>query len=283
MRLHRRLALVLTATLVATAAAVVAPVTTAQAAAPATGRYTPITTTRVWSGSLTTTPKVVPIAGLAGVPANATAVVVNVEVKSPTAAGYLRVTPAGRDATVATQDFAAGQTIANLVTVRLAGGKIQAKLSRGSANGYFDVAGYYADGSGATYTPLNASRVFGGTVGTSPTKVPLAGKGGVPSNATAVVVNTQVSGPTAAGYVRVTPAGQDPGVVTQLFGAGQSLSNLAIVKLVNGAVQVKLSKGSATVYLDVAGYYSASTTGSVFVPIDTTRAYGGTITSTHRT
>ncbi|WP_416396092.1 MULTISPECIES: hypothetical protein [unclassified Curtobacterium] len=283
MRLHRRLALVLTATLVATAAAVVAPVTTAQAAAPTTGRYTPITTTRVWSGSLTTTPKVVPIAGLAGVPANATAVVVNVEVKSPTAAGYLRVTPAGRDATVATQDFAAGQTIANLVTVRLAGGKIQAKLSRGSANGYFDVAGYYADGSGATYTPLNASRVFGGTVGTSPTKVPLAGKGGVPSNATAVVVNTQVSGPSAAGYVRVTPAGQDPGVVTQLFGAGQSLSNLAIVKLVNGAVQVKLSKGSATVYLDVAGYYSASTTGSVFVPIDTTRAYGGTITSTTRT
>lgn len=288
MRLRRHAALVRIALTTAVAVVVagltvVAPATVAQAAAPATGRYTPITTTRVWSGGLTTTPKVVPIAGRAGIPTTATAVVVNVEVKAPTAAGYLRVTPAGRDATVATQDFAAGQTIANLVTVKLAGGGIQAKVSRGSANGYFDVAGYYADGSGATYTPLDATRVFGGKVGTTPTKVTLGGRGGVPTNATAVVVNTQVSGPTAAGYVRVTPAGQDPGVVTQLFGAGQSLSNLAIVKLSGGAAQVKLSKGSATVYLDVAGYYSASTTGSVFVPIDTTRAYGGTIGTTSQT
>ncbi|MBT1621621.1 hypothetical protein KK101_02850 [Curtobacterium flaccumfaciens pv. oortii] len=280
MRLHRRLALALTTALVATAVAVVVPVSTAQAAAPTTGRYTPIDTTRVWSGGLTTTPKVVRIAGNAGVPANATAVVVNVEVAKPTAAGYVRVTPAGKDATVATQDFAAGQTIANLVTVRLVDGSIQAKLSAGTANGYFDVAGYYADGSGATYTPLDAARVFSGTVGTTPVPVPLAGLAGVPADATAVAVNVEVSGPTAAGYVRVTPAGQDPQVVTQLYSAGQSLSNLAIVKLVDGAAQVKLSKGTGTVYMDVAGYYSNASTGSVFVPIDTTRAFAGAVSTT---
>ncbi|ROS63782.1 hypothetical protein EDF42_2036 [Curtobacterium sp. PhB172] len=280
MRLHRRLALALTTALVATAVAVVVPVSTAQAAAPTTGRYTPIDTTRVWSGGLTTTPKVVRIAGNAGVPANATAVVVNVEVAKPTVAGYVRVTPAGKDATVATQDFAAGQTIANLVTVRLVNGSIQAKLSAGTANGYFDVAGYYADGSGATYTPLDAARVFSGTVGTTPVPVPLAGLAGVPADATAVAVNVEVSGPTAAGYVRVTPAGQDPQVVTQLYSAGQSLSNLAIVKLVDGAAQVKLSKGTGTVYMDVAGYYSNASTGSVFVPIDTTRAFAGAVSTT---
>jgi hypothetical protein len=281
MRLHRRLALALTTALVATAVAVVAPVSTAQAAAPTTGRYTPIDTTRVWSGALTTSPKVVKIAGNAGVPANATAVVVNVEVAKPTAAGYVRVTPAGKDATVATQDFAAGQTIANLVTVRLVNGSIQAKLSKGTASGYFDVAGYYADGSGATYTPLDAARVFGATVGTTPTQVPLAGRAGIPADATAVAVNVQVSNPTVAGYVRVTTAGQDPSVVTQLYSAGQALSNLAIVKLSDdGAAQVKLSKGSGTVYMDVAGYYSNSSTGSVFVPIDTTRAFAGSVSAT---
>ncbi|MDP4335221.1 hypothetical protein Q7F20_17760, partial [Curtobacterium sp. A7_M15] len=280
MRLHRRLALVLTTALVATAVAVVAPVTAAQAA-PTTGRYTPIDTTRVWSGALTTSPKVVKIAGTAGVPSNATAVVVNVEVAKPTAAGYVRVTPAGKDATVATQDFSAGQTIANLVTVRLVNGSIQAKLSKGTASGYFDVAGYYADGSGATYTPLDAARVFGATVGTTPTPVPLAGRAGIPADATAVAVNVQVSNPTAAGYVRVTTAGQDPSVVTQLYSAGQALSNLAIVKLSDdGAAQVKLSKGSGTVYMDVAGYYSNSSTGSVFVPIDTTRAFAGSVSAT---
>lgn len=282
MRLRRRIALVLTAAVVASGLAVVAPATVAQAAAPTTGRYTPIDTTRVWSGGLSTTPKVVKITGSA-VPASATAVVVNVEIAAPTAAGYVRVTPAGKDATVATQDFAAGQTIANLVTVRLVNGSVQAKLSKGTANGYFDVAGYYADGAGATYTPLDATRVFGGTVGTAPTPVTLAGVGGIPQDATAVVVNAQVSGPTSAGYVRVTPAGQDPTVVTQLYGKGQALANLAIVKLVDGAVQVKVKAGTATVYLDVAGYYSASSTGSVFVPLDTTRAYGGTIGNTTRT
>ncbi|MCS5517781.1 hypothetical protein [Curtobacterium flaccumfaciens] len=280
MRLHRRLALVLTTALVATGVAVVAPATAADAAAPATGRYTPIDTTRVWSGALGTTPKAVKIAGSAGVPTNATAVVVNVEVAKPTAAGYVRVTPAGKDATVATQDFAAGQTIANLVTVRLVNGSIQAKLSAGTASGYFDVAGYYADGAGATYTPLDAARVFSGPVGTNPVPVPLAGRGGIPADATAVAVNVEVSGPTTAGYVRVTPAGQDPQVVTQLYSAGQSLSNLAIVKLVGGAAQVKLSKGSGTVFMDVAGYYSNASTGSVFVPIDTTRAFAGAVSTT---
>ncbi|MEK6310827.1 MAG: hypothetical protein V4755_08970, partial [Curtobacterium sp.] len=192
--------------------------------------------------------------------------------------------PAGKDATVATQDFAAGQTIANLVTVRLVDGSVQAKLSKGTANGYFDVAGYYADGSGATYTPLDATRVFGGTVGTTPTVVPLAGVSGVPADATAVAVNVQVSSPSAAGYVRLTTAGQDPSVVTQLFGKGQALANLAIVKLsADGAAQVRLNTGSATVHLDVSGYYSASSSGSVFVPLDTTRAYGGTIGSTTQT
>jgi hypothetical protein len=285
--LHRTalvaLATALVAVVLVTLGLVAAPPSPAHAAAPSTGRYVPVDTTRVWSGSVGTTPRVVPIAGRAGVPAAATAVVVNVEVGSPTAAGYVRVTPAGVDASVATQEFSAGQTISNLATVKLAKGGVQVKLSAGSGTVFMDVSGYYVDGAGATYTPVDAARVFRQPVGTTPVRVPLAGTGGVPVYATAVAVNTQVEATTANGYVRVTPAGQDPQVASQVFTRGTAVSNLVIVKLVGGAAQVRVSSGTATVSMDVSGYYTNADTGSVFVPIDTTRAFAGPVGTTPRT
>ena len=191
-RLHHLFVLGLGIVLVVTGLVVVAP-GAAEAAAPTTGRYFPVATARAFSGTVGTTPKVVTIAGRNGVPAGATAVVLNVEVDVPTRAGYVRVTPAGSDPSVATQEFRAGQTISNLTTVKLTGGKVQTKLSAGSATVHFDVSGYYGSGAGSTYTPVDAARVFAGSkVGTSPVRVPLAGTGGVPSNATAVAVNVAV-------------------------------------------------------------------------------------------
>lgn len=257
--------------------------TPASVPAPSTGRYVPLDTTRVWSGSVGTSPTVVTVAGTGGVPADATAVVVNVEVSNPTTAGYVRVTPRGSDPRVATQAFSAGQSIANLSTVKLVQGGVQVKLSSGTGTVFLDVSGYYVDGQGATYTPLDAQRVFGGTVGTTPVRVPLAGLGGVPAGATAVAVNTQVQDTTANGYVRVTPAGRDAQVAAQVFTRGTAISNLVIVRLVDGAAQVKVSSGTATVFMDVSGYYEDSDSGSVFVPIDTTRAYSGPVTTTPRT
>jgi hypothetical protein len=77
----------------------------------------------------------------------------------------------------------------------------------------------------------------------------------VPADATAVVVNTEVFGRTGAGYVRVTPFGQDAQVASQEFGRGQTISNLVVVKLNQGKVQVKVSAGMARILMDVAGYY----------------------------
>ena len=283
MRLQHRLALVLTALVVATGIAAVGPAGTAAAAAPTTGRFTPLDTTRVWSGSVPTTATVIPIAGHGGVPANATAVVVNVEVENPTAAGTARVTPAGVSSGVTSQAYRKGQTVSALQTVRLVGGKVQVQLSAGKATVYLDVSGYYANGSGATFTPLNAARVFAKKVGTTPTKVPLAGRAGIPSTATAVAVNTEVGTPSANGYVRVTPAGKDARVAAQVFTKGTTISNLVIVKLVGGAAQVKVSSGTATVFMDVAGYYANTSTGSVYVPVNPVRAASTSLTTTPRT
>jgi hypothetical protein len=278
--------MLLAAVLVATGAAV-AGLTPAEAAPAATavqaGRYSPVPAARIFGGTVGTTPRVVPVAGVAGVPADATAVVLNVQVSGATADGYVRVTPAGSDPQVATQIVRAGEPVSNLATVRLAAGGVQVKLSKGSGTVFFDVSGYYGPSGGSTYTPLDAARAFGATVGTTPVQVPLAGTAGVPQDATAVAVNVETKAQTADGYVRVTAAGQDPQVATQVFRRGGAISNLVVTGLTGGAAQVKVSRGTATVYMDVVGYYSRSASGSVFVPITTTRVATTALGTTPRT
>jgi len=119
---------------------------------PDTSWFTGVATARAFDGTVSTTPVPIQIAGTAGVPSNATAVVVNTEVFQPSAAGYVRVTHFSSDASVAVQEFTAGQTISNLVTVKLVNGKIQAKVSAGTARVLMDMSGYYSDGSGSSFT-----------------------------------------------------------------------------------------------------------------------------------
>ena len=105
-------------------------------------------------------------------------------------------------------------------------------------------------------------REFSGTVATTARTVSVAGLAGVPSTATAVAINAEVYQPSTAGYLRLTPAGQDPVVATQEFGKGQTISNLVIAKVVGVKVQLKVSAGTAQVLLDVAGYYLDGSSGS---------------------
>jgi hypothetical protein len=125
-------------------------------ATPATGQvtvisgdtYQPLAQARVFSsGSAPLVAGVdrdVQVSGLGGVPVGADAVLVNVEVQNPSSAGYVRVTPGGTSSSTAVQQFVKGQTISNLVAVKLsASGKIRLHVSAGSATVFADVAGYY--------------------------------------------------------------------------------------------------------------------------------------------
>lgn len=260
-----------------------------RAATAATGSgYVPVPQIRIWEGVVTTKPTVIPIRGTVTPFANA--VVINTEIAGPSDAGYLRVTPAGTDPQVATQVFAKGQRISNSVTVKMSDDNaIQAKVSRGTARVYIDLLGYYDEGGGSRYHAVPNARVFGGTVGTTPTRVQLAGRGGVPADAESVVVTVGLQSQTADGYVRVTPAGRDPQVSTQTYTRSTAISATTIVHLNaggledQGAAQVKVSRGTSTVYFDVVGYYSHSFGGAEFFPVDTVRAFAGTQTTTVRT
>jgi hypothetical protein len=208
-------------------------------------------------------------------PTGAASIVLTLTVTNPTLAGYLTVYPDGfaRPAT-SNIDFAAGQTIANTVVVRVgAGGRIRLFYGAGTGSVQLvaDTAGYYTSGtptdSGA-FQVVAAQRIMdtrsglGGaraSLGATATRVlTVGGVGGVPAGARAVVLNVGVFGATANGSVTVFPrSGPRPGTSNVSFIAGQARSGLTIVP-VSPAGQVSLFNGSTrpvNAVVDVLGYY----------------------------
>src|SRR5207249_6101048 len=86
------------------------------------------------------------VAGSGGVPlTGAKAVIINVTVTNPTAASFLTLYPTGGSLPVASDlNFVAGQTVPNLVVVKLsAGGQINIYNGFGSTDVIVDVEGWF--------------------------------------------------------------------------------------------------------------------------------------------
>lgn len=256
-------------------------------AEPATGSaglFTPITPARAYDSREATRGKGKPLgpgevrrvllAGVAGVPAaGVAAVVANVTAVTPTASGYLTVWPAGSTRPPTSNvSFAAAQTVPNLVTVPLgADGSVDVYNHAGSTHLVVDVTGFYAttDGpAGSRFTAVAPQRLLDTRDGTGSSATPvaggerrdvvIAGRGGVPAGSTAVTVNVTVTNPTASGFLTVTPAGESSAVSSLNFIAGQTVANLAVVKLSgDGRLSAFNHSGAVDVIFDVVGYYSA--------------------------
>lgn len=95
---------------------------------------------------------------------------------------------------------------------------------------------------------------------------------GVPTDATAVVVNIIAVDPLGAGFLTVWPAGTPQPLASTLnMVAHRTVTNNATVALgAGGAVSVAVGATSAYVVLDVQGYY-AQASGAAFVPVIPTR------------
>jgi hypothetical protein len=220
------------------------------------------------------------------------AVVLNVTVTNPTAPSYVTVWPTGQPRPTASNiNFKAGQTLPNLVTVKVgSNGQVSLFNGGGSTDLIADVAGYYGDGSGAvagsTFVPESPHRLLdtrsgpshvgpivgpiqGGTVN----NLPIAGVNGgvVPTGAAAVVLNVTVTSPTAGSYLTVYPQGASRPTASNLnFTAGQTIPNLVVVQLGdNGGVSFFNAGGSVQVIVDLEGYFTAAgdPTGARFFPV----------------
>ena len=94
------------------------------------------------------------VAGVGGVPADATAVVLNVTATDVSTASYVTATPSGGVIPTASNlNVTAGQTIANLVTVQVgAGGSVDLYNAHGQVDLVADVVGYYVTAPGDGFT-----------------------------------------------------------------------------------------------------------------------------------
>jgi len=212
--------------------------------------------------------------GAHGVPANAKAVVMNIAGTDTAASGYLGVYGHGT-AYPGTSDsnWAAGQTVSNLVTVPVTDGKVVLHNgSAGSADFVADVVGYYRDFSAASaVVPTAQTRVLdtrtgagtGGRIAEIPAhgtiRLTLAGRNDVPpTGATAAALNLTVTHQTKSGYVTAYPDGTTRPAASALnFGATGSTADAALVPVgTDGSID--LYNGSTApidLVADQSGYY----------------------------
>jgi hypothetical protein len=209
------------------------------------------------------------VAGVAGVPAGARAVALNVTAVSASEVTFLRAWPAGAAAPpTSLLNVSPGGTSAAAGVIAVGGNHaVSLYNNAGSLHLVVDVTGYYTDasGTGSAFAPLaSAARLLDtritGTIPSGQTRaVTVAGAGGVPADATAVVFNVTSVGAGGVGYVSVVPHGADPRATSTVNDLpGQNVSNRATVPLAGGQVDVHVEGAGAGVVLDAVGWYGPS-------------------------
>ncbi len=222
---------------------------------------------KIPAGSVTT----LQVTGRAGVPADASAVVLNVTVTEPEAAGYATVYPCGGEPPLASNlNFTPGLTVPNLAISKIGMNGTVCIFNQSTTQLVVDVDGYFP--SATTFAALNPARLLdtrtgfttvdgvSAGAGVQPvgtvTVVHVAGRGNVPANAKTAVLNVTVTDPAAAGYITVYPCGIDAPLASNLnFVAGQIIPNSVLTKIgPNGDVCI-LNSQPTNLIADVMGYF----------------------------
>lgn len=225
----------------------------------APGSYRPLVANRLLDTRTSSGPVVggqsVPLrfGGTTGVPADASAVVMNLTVTQPTSYGFITAYPTGSPKpNVSNQNYVKGQTVPNLAVVPVGpdGTVTIANTSPGSAQIIADVVGYFLPGTPTTsgaFAPIVPARFLdtrtsGGPVGSAYTvPVQVAGVKGVPQNATGVWVNLTVTEPTTFGYFVARPHKAPWSNSSNLnFDRGQTIANMAYIPIApDGQIEIQ--------------------------------------------
>src|SRR6266550_1489848 len=210
------------------------------------------------------------VSGQGGVPAlpGVLGAILNVTVTNTTAPSFLTVWPQGATRPLASNlNWTKGLTIPNRVFVPInqINGKISVYNSAGSTDVIVDVSGYFTDASasGALFTPQNPTRLADTRVthttlhaGTTMT-LQVGGVAGVPSDASAVILNVTATNTTAASFLTVYPSTASRPLASDLnWTAGVTIPNLTVATLGStGAINIYNPSGSVDVVVDLFGYF----------------------------
>jgi hypothetical protein len=211
-----------------------------------------------------------PVAGRAGVSPTASSVVLNVTVDAALEDGFATVFPCDAPQPNASNlNYVAGITIPNAVVTRIGAAGTVCLFTFGATHLIVDVAGVFSPGS---FNPLAApQRVFdsrplaatadglfsGGGVQPRNTTMQLkvAGRVGVPADASAVVLNVTAVNAVDNGFVTVHPRGSPlPNASNLNFVAGQNIPNAVITRVGPGGAVCFFTSGATHLIVDVAGW-----------------------------
>ena len=224
----------------------------------------------------------VQVTGRMGIPADASAVMLNVTAVTPAAPGFLTVFPCGTNPPLtASVNYVAGQVVPNAALSKVgAGGKV-CVYTLAAAHVVVDVTGYVPAGGGvATMVPgrLLDTRpgeptVDGQQQGTGVVaargivEVQVTGRMGIPADASAVMLNVTAVTPAAPGFLTVFPCGTNPPLTASVnYVAGQVVPNAALSKVGAGGKVCVYTLAAAHVVVDVTGYVPAGGGVATMVP-----------------
>ena len=239
-------------------------------------------------------------AGPAGntIPADVTAVVLNITVTNPRGSGFITAYDDGDPngvPTVSNVNYVPNQTVPNLAIVPV-GIDGDVALYNGGASAkavdlIADVTGYFTPSEASGYVSMQPTRLVDTRNGTGAPKAQLPKNGTVavqiegadnglllpPTGVTAVALNVTVTNPRGAGFLTVYPAGAStvPNASNLNYSAGQTIANSVIVPVGTGG-KIDITNGGAAaagtdVIVDVVGYYTPSSAGA-YAPIVPYRA-----------
>ncbi|MBP0453733.1 PKD domain-containing protein [Kitasatospora sp. RG8] len=219
--------------------------------------------------------------GATVVPPGATAVVLNLTATEGTQNSFLSAYPTGGARPITSNvNFGPNQDVANLVTVPVGpDGQVTIRNNAGTVHVVGDVLGYYSPFTDQWYQPVAPARLLDTrTTGTplgqdSSRRLKIAGQGGVPADATSVVLNITSTESSAKSFFTAYPAGSALPVNGSNLNTvpGRDIPNQVVVPLGgDGSIDIYNHVGTAHAVVDVFGYYTPNGKGR-FVPVVPTR------------
>lgn len=237
----------------------------------------------------------VDIAGRGGVPADASGAVVNVTAISPQGKGFLTVHPCESPRPLASSlNYTTGVSLGNEVVTKLSASGTVCVYTSAGTHLAIDVVGSVPAAAGIV--PLDPARLLdtraeavtidgqfagdGRTVAESMTTLTVAGRGGVPADADAVIIDVIAVQPSETGYVTVHPC-LPPNPLAS------SLNHVAGVDRANEIVSALDDSGDICIYtdasidlvVDVVAYVPAGTSLMTVAPTRLLETRAGLVTS----
>ena len=196
------------------------------------------------------------VAGRGGVPADASAVVLNLTATDATSPGFLTAYPCGGSLPIASNvNYLARETRANAAIVQVGLGGAVCIYSMVPAHLIADVTGYF--NANASYVPVIPGRQYDSR-NLSPTPRPAGSVLVTGAPGRAGVFNVTVVDAQTAGFATVYPCGTMPTASSVNFGPREAAANLVVATTSNtGSICIYLS-ATAHLIVDYLGYFPST-------------------------